>query len=103
MSTKFLHYRATDESAVTAMNPHGVLSRTGATVAYQQEADDKPIQYAVAYCHPFDNFSKKMGRIKSGNRLKSPNYREDTDVADRNMFREAMDAEMVKYGYRRLG
>lgn len=103
MNVKFLHYRATDESAVTETNPKGVLSRTGATVAYQQDGDDKPIQYAAAYCHPFDNFSKKTGRIKAENRLKSPRYREDTDLTDRNQFREAMDADMIQYGYHRLG
>jgi hypothetical protein len=102
MNTKYLHYRAVDESAKSKTNPHGILSRTGATVAYAQPDDKSPIVYSMAYCHPFDNFNKSLGRAKAGGRLKSEYYRSLSEQTDREAFRAEMDEVMAEYGYTRI-
>jgi hypothetical protein len=52
------------------------LNRGGATIAFREVGDE--IEYAIAKCSPNDNFSRKLGRIKSEGRLNSPRYRQVT-------------------------
>lgn len=57
----------------------GRISNSGGfTVAFEEV--DEGIRYAVAYCHPNDNFNKKTGRIKAEGRLNSPRYVDQVDM-----------------------
>lgn len=49
-----------------------VSGKGGFTVAFRQI--ENGIEYAVARCHPNDNFVKKNGRVKAAGRLNSPRY-----------------------------
>ena len=61
---KFLHFRN--------YKMNGELSNLGGiTVAYQKIRDGV-FKMAYAHCHPQDNFSKAIGRIKAAGRLNSP-------------------------------
>lgn len=50
-------------------------TRPGFTVAMQVDDDNHVHLYAVAVCHPKDNFCKKTGRMKATFKLQSPNHR----------------------------
>lgn len=58
MKTKFAHVRG--------KRPH--------TVAYRVTPNGD-IEYAVAYCHPKDQYCKATGRVKAEGRLNSSRYR----------------------------
>ena len=62
---RFIHRRPTIDGKIT--------NSGGCTVAYR-EVDDG-IEYAVAYCSPRDNFSRKIGRAKAGGRLNSDKHK----------------------------
>jgi hypothetical protein len=100
-SVRFLHYRAYDEQLRTKTNPLGVDSRTGATIAYTEPAEGKPIAWAAAFCHPRDNYNKRIGRIKAMGRLKSAEYIELTNLSDKREFLSLIDSEMEGYNYTR--
>lgn len=74
MKTKFVHIRPVDSSGK-------VLGNGGITVAFETN-DSGYVQWsAAAICHPRDNFSRYMGRVKASGRLKSAKWRVDyTDV-----------------------
>lgn len=46
-------------------------SRGGATVAMLTDEDKNVLSWAVALCHPKDNFCKHTGRMKAAGRLRS--------------------------------
>lgn len=53
------------------------VRRTGVSsscVAYEKDGDK--IHYAVAWCHPKDQYCKATGLAKAGGRLKSDRYRQ---------------------------
>ena len=50
------------------------MGKGGMTVAYEQQTDGT-IAYALAQCHPNDNYNKSLGRAKSAGRLMSEKYR----------------------------
>lgn len=96
---KFLHYRAFDESQVNAVNPSGICARMGATVAYRA-VDDNNTEFAVAYCHPRDNYVKAQGRIKATAHLDNKTERYDSTDAVGSDFIKQMDSVMFNdYGY----
>jgi hypothetical protein len=98
-TVRFLHYRAYDENLRSKTNPLGVDSRTGATIAYTEPSEGKPIAYAASFCHPRDNYNKHLGRTKAMGRLKSNEYLELTTVSDKREFLSLIDSEMEGYGY----
>lgn len=54
-----------------------------ATLAYQIEGITSAglhVSYAAAYCHPNDNYVKKVGRAKALGRLRSLTYKTETTV-----------------------
>lgn len=72
-SPRFLHYRSFNEDG-------SVNSRSGATIAYVSNVDGT-VTWAGAFCHPKDNYNKRMGRVKASGHLKSPKYATTTEVA----------------------
>lgn len=50
-----------------------INSNGGVTVAYEKLATDT-YKYALAFCHPHDNFNKKLGRAKAIGRMKSKHF-----------------------------
>lgn len=62
---RFLHLRAFDDE-------QKVYSRGGATLAYAEDRDQDGgivTRYAVAYCHPNDNYNKAVGRFKASKQM----------------------------------
>lgn len=102
---QFIHYRAVKDVVDHGKESMQIDSRSGATIAFAMPDKDKkvPIFYAVAWCHPNDNFSKHLGRVKSRGRLRSEKFVEETQFLDKIEFLEAMDAEMEQYGLVRHG
>lgn len=47
------------------------------TFAVEVDENDVVLAYAKATCGPEDQFCKRVGRVKSEGRLKSPRYRID--------------------------
>lgn len=99
-SVKFLHYRdieyiPTEHGSEEVVSPNG-----GATVAYAQT--EGHIEFATAFCHPHDNYSKSLGRVKSEGRMYSVNYLQVSHTDSAQAFLQEMDDEMLlNYGYRR--
>lgn len=69
---RFSHYRSITNGAVN--------SRSGATIAYVQNKDGT-YTWAGAFCHPRDNYSKHMGRVKAAGHLRSKKYATTTVTA----------------------
>jgi len=67
MKTKFLHIRNRD-------NEGKIISNGGRTVAYYVDEEGFVWAYAVAKCHPSDNFDKQVGRDKASGRLYSERH-----------------------------
>lgn len=85
---RFLHYRSFDGKGK-------VESRSGATIAYVTN-EDGTISWAAAFCHPRDNYCKRMGRVKASGHLKSPAYAETTDEKmTPEEFRAYIDKSML--------
>lgn len=63
---RFHHVRNVSEQGI-------ILGKGGITVAYMM---DQPgtVVYAVARCHPRDNYNKRQGRAKASGRLMSQRY-----------------------------
>lgn len=85
---KFMHFRNIEETG----NGSIVDSRGGATVAYVQGEDG--ISFAVAYCHPNDNYNKRLGRAKAAGRLLSERYSRQFK-GDLFSFAEVIEMEMA--------
>ena len=75
-NVKFIHLRRRNIEDGSISNSGGV------TVAFREVGAN--IEYAIARCSPYDNFSKKLGRIKAEGRLESDKYRKSvhTDFND---------------------
>ena len=71
MKIKFIHIR-------NAAN----INKGGQTVALECDRHDMVHAYAVAYCHPKDNFCKRTGRIKAEGKLKSKHSRIIVDTPE---------------------
>lgn len=67
MKTKFVHIRAVNKDGV-------VLGNGGGTVAFEINDSGYVTRFASSICHPRDNFSRYLGRVKSEGRLKSRDY-----------------------------
>jgi len=67
---KFMHIRHMQEGVVSG--------KGGCTVAYSEITKGNFV-YAIAHCHPHDNYNKALGRAKAAGRLKS---KKDYLVAD---------------------
>ena len=85
MKVSFFHARYFDTN--------GNLQRSGATYAYR-ELEPGKIEYAAAFCHPKDNFNKRLGRVKAEGRLKSDRFRL-VFHGDRTEFLQAIKAYTV--------
>ena len=109
---RFLHYRACDDQLRNDTNKLGINARTGACVAFIDNEEgahhagegfivvpEKQIAYAVSFCHPNDNYNKRLGRIKAFGRLKSAEYLEVSHATTKREFLGLIDAEMESYGY----
>lgn len=70
MKTKFVHIRPVDSSGK-------VLGNGGITVAFETDDSGYIQRSAAAICHPRDNFSRYMGRVKASGRLNSAKWRVD--------------------------
>lgn len=84
MTPKYLHFRLFEKG-----DTNDVASREGATVAYIQE--DGVFKYAVAMCGRNDNYSKRLGRTISKNRLEA-GLVQVSDVTDHSDFVRSMDS-----------
>lgn len=63
-----------------------INSNGGVTVAYEKLANET-YKYALAFCHPHDNFSKKLGRMKAIGRLNSKRFIQmDNAHSDANLI-----------------
>lgn len=89
---KFMHFRRIDAEG-------NVAARSGATVAYIHN-EDGTTNFALAVCHPNDNYNKELGRIKASARLTSERL---SDVyTGEQAFADAIASEMMyDYGYER--
>jgi hypothetical protein len=67
MKTKFIHLRDRDANG-------RALGTGGGTVAYQVDDSGFVVRSAASLCHPKDNFSRYLGRVKAEGRLHSKNY-----------------------------
>lgn len=109
---RFIHYRAIRDATPVELGINPVKemyidSRGGATVCFipASAEEQQPIVYAVANCHPNDNYNKRLGRVKSQGRLKSDHVdhgRQVTQMFDTKDFIQTIDAEMEQWGYVRI-
>ncbi|WEU67356.1 hypothetical protein [Xanthomonas phage JGB6] len=83
---KFLHLRLFHEGQV--------LSRGGRTIAYVENTDGT-LTFATAACHPRDNYSKRLGRIKAQGLLKSSSRAQTVTMSGRE-FQDRIDADLSK-------
>lgn len=51
-----------------------INSNGGVTVAFEKIHESGIYKYAMAFCHPHDNFNKKLGRAKAIGRMKSKHF-----------------------------
>ena len=52
-------------------NPDGTISNMGGMTFAYTFLQGGYVKFAVAVCHPNDNFEKRIGRVKSAGRLRS--------------------------------
>lgn len=71
---KFAHIRPPKVNGVTP-------SKGGITIAFNYEGNSC-YSYACAYCHPNDNYNKRLGRAKAGGRLNSQKHVKYLDNID---------------------
>lgn len=55
-------------------NPDGTISNMGGMTLAYTFLQEGYVRFAVAVCHPNDNFEKRIGRVKSAGRLRSAKY-----------------------------
>jgi hypothetical protein len=67
--TKFLHLRFKRKSLISPMNPHGIDSLGGVTIAYQVWDAVGQIAVGFAACSKKDTFCRKTGRLIAKGRL----------------------------------
>ena len=67
MKTKFVHIRAVNKDGI-------VLGNGGGTVAFEIDDAGYVTRFASSICHPRDNFSRYLGRVKAEGRLQSKTY-----------------------------
>lgn len=60
---KLRHIRVIDGNIISG--------RGGATVSAIVKEDGTVVKWAVAYCHPKDNFNRHLGRVKATGRMNS--------------------------------
>lgn len=71
-SYRFVHLRPDPEARGDMEEWDRPWNNNGATIAYvpDTDPDGNPIVLvALAFCHPNDNYSKKMGRVKAAGQL----------------------------------
>lgn len=75
-----------------------INSNGGVTVAYERLSDGI-YKYALAFCHPHDNFSKKLGRMKAIGRLNSKRFLHmDTARSDANLIANIISDLSMPWG-----
>ena len=67
MKIKHVHIRAVNKDGV-------VLGNGGGTVAFEVDDAGYVTRFASSICHPRDNFSRYLGRVKSEGRLNSKTF-----------------------------
>lgn len=86
---RYLHLRPVDEEGK-------VYARGGATLAYAEDRDQDGgivTRYAVAYCHPYDNYNKATGRFKASKQMERMTFVGATnEVTAHGFLRFATDA-----------
>lgn len=55
-------------------NPDGTISNMGGITLAYTFFQGGYVKFAVAVCHPNDNFEKRIGRVKSAGRLRSAKH-----------------------------
>lgn len=88
---KFKHFRNIENGVVNSLG--------GATVAYRVD-ENGGVRYAVAWCHPNDNYNKHLGREKAAGRLESRNFSSyiDADNVDEfDLFLEDLTGYVRKF------
>lgn len=82
---KFIHIRPADVKE----NPKG-----GVTVAFIDRTPERDAHTAhrydvtFAWCHPNDNYNKRLGRAKAAGRLKSDNWVNEVTSVPARMYEE---------------
>lgn len=56
---------------VRGKNPDGTISNMGGMTLAYTFLSEGYVKFAIAACHPNDNFEKRIGRVKSAGRLRS--------------------------------
>ena len=75
-----------------------INSNGGVTVAYEKLANNV-YKYALAFCHPHDNFSKKQGRAKATGRLKSQRFLQmEAATSDANLIANIISDLSMPWG-----
>ena len=69
MKTKFIHKRF--QTTIPGLEQQEISGKGGVTIAYVPNEDTNEVLYAIARCHPRDNFNKQQGRIKAEGKMKS--------------------------------
>jgi hypothetical protein len=84
---------------VRGKNPDGTISNMGGMTLAYTFLQGGYVKFAVAVCHPNDNFEKRIGRVKSAGRLRSANYaiiRKFEPRDDLNKFLRAFNYEYLE-------
>ena len=77
---------------------NAINSNGGVTVAYEKLSDNI-YKFALASCHPHDNFSKKLGRAKALGRLKSKRFIQmETANSDANLIANIISDLSMPWG-----
>ena len=88
-------------------NPDGTISNMGGMTLAYTFLQGGYVKFAVAVCHPKDNFEKRIGRVKSAGRLRSTKHslvgrfesRDDLDEFLRSYTAEALEKFRKTVGF----